>query len=126
MSKVIIIDFDNTIAMSKNVFPETGEPYEGVKESLQKLKDSGFKIKIHSCRTSKDYCWKPRERVMHLHKMSEFMNEHQIPYDEIIDDMDKPIAEFYIDDRAIGFRGNWKKIIEEIEEMGCLIIKKQK
>jgi len=117
VSKVVVIDFDNTIAKSKNVFPETGEPYDGVKDALQKLRDDGFTIKIHSCRTSKDFCWRPSEKAMHLHKMSQFMQEHEIPYDEIIDIMDKPMADFYIDDRAIGFRGDWKEMIREMEQM---------
>ena len=46
----IVIDFDGTICEHK--FPDIGEPMPGVKEALETLKKSGFRIIVHTCRTT--------------------------------------------------------------------------
>jgi hypothetical protein len=46
--------------------------------------------------------------------MEEYLNKHEIPYDIVLNEF-KPLASFYIDDRAIGFRNNWLQVIEEIK-----------
>jgi hypothetical protein len=40
--------------------------------------------------------------------MIAFLEEHKIPYDEIDDGTKgKPLADYYIDDKAIRFTDNW-------------------
>ena len=112
MRKVACIDFDGTIA--KFSYTHIGEPKEGVKEALQKIKDMGYEIHILSCRTSIDLNKYPIDRQQQVRDMAKYLDDHEIPYDKILDE-NKPVAHWYIDDRAIGFRDNWDKIIEEIE-----------
>lgn len=122
---VVIIDFDGTLC--KHCFPFVGDPEPGVREALKMIRELGFIIRIHSCRTAT--YWNKEEyrsvslspnkepREKHIQLIQEFMEENDLPYDEIILDetMDKPVAEFYIDDRAIGYNGDWTQTINELE-----------
>ena len=47
-----------------------------------------------------------------------FLGEFKIelPIDEIITDMNKPFAKFYIDDRNIEYNGDWEEVIKRIKE----------
>lgn len=105
--KIAIIDFDGTLC--KFMFPDVGPIEPNVKEALETLKKAGYIIKIHSCRTAK-YWGRLDERVMHLQLIEKFMREHNLPYDTIILSTDKPIADVYIDDRAIRYDNNWLEI----------------
>lgn len=49
-NRVIIIDFDGTLC--KHCFPVVGNPEPGVREALEKIRELGFIIRIHSCRTA--------------------------------------------------------------------------
>jgi hypothetical protein len=80
------------------------KPLPGAKEAMQRLKDMGYVIYIHSC-NGRDW-------------IAKVLNTHEIPYDYIWDndsDLGKPICDWYIDDRAIGFRGDWNAVLEEID-----------
>ena len=112
MNKVAIIDFDGTITHFS--YPEMGDPQPGVKEALQKIKDMGYEIHIASCRTNHELKKYPIDRTMQVRAMEEYLNEHEIPYDVVLNN-DKALGVWYIDDRGIGFRGDWSKVVEEIE-----------
>ena len=113
--KIAVIDFDGTLC--KFAFPDVGPVEPGVREALETLKDAGYVIKIHSCRTA-TYWNKPVERGIHIHMIYEFLHEHDILYDELIIDptMDKPLATVYIDDRSIEYNNNWLEIAERLKE----------
>ena len=112
MSKIANIDLDNTIA--EWAWPDIGEPKKGVKEALKKLKDMGYYIRIYSCRTSEEVFKYPIDRQEQVRKMGNFLDEHKIPYDEVLN-VNKPIG-IFIDDSAFRFEDNWEKIVEEISE----------
>lgn len=107
--KIAIIDFDGTLC--KFMFPDVGPIEPNARVALQMLRDAGYKIKIHSCRTA-TYWGRPDERAEHIFLIEHFMWQHGLPYDEIITDptMNKPIADVYIDDRAIRYEMNWLHI----------------
>jgi len=109
--KVAVIDFDGTIC--DHAFPECGEPKSGVAEALKKLQDKGYEIHILSCRTCVDLNKHPIDRREQIKTMEAYLNEHSIPYNVVLN-KDKPIADVYIDDRAIGFRDNWDAIVESL------------
>lgn len=111
MKKVVVIDFDGTLC--EFAFPNIGKPKPDVKQALEKLKELGYTIRIHTCGTA--HRWGKEFRILHIRTMEKFLEENEIPYDEIIINMDKPIADWYIDDRAIQYKDNWLDIVQQIE-----------
>lgn len=95
---LIAVDFDHTLV-------DRDKPLAGAKEALQKLRDDGHKILIHSCN---NHDWIQR-----------VLNNNDMPYDYIwsTEDRGKPVCDVYVDDRAIGFRGNWTETLKDIETM---------
>ena len=115
VDKIVVIDFDGTLC--KFAFPNVGPIEPDVKEALETLKAAGYTIKIHSCRTA-NYWGDLFERWKHFDIIEKFMSIHKLPYDQIIIDptMDKPIADVYIDDRAIRYNNNWLQIAQELKD----------
>ena len=114
MSKVIVCDFDDTIC--EWAYPDMGSPKQGVKEAFQKMKDMGYEIHICSCRTNHEVTKYHIDRQVQIREMKKYLEDNRIPYDKVLDN-DKPTAHVYIDDRAIGYRDDWEKVIEELEDM---------
>ena len=113
--KTAIIDFDGTLC--KFEFPDVGPIEPDARIALQMLKDAGYTVKIHSCRTA-TYWNREDERRVHIQLIQDFMKQHELPYDELIMSitMDKPIADVYIDDRAIRYENNWLEIAKRLEK----------
>ncbi len=103
-SKLLAIDFDHTINNNQDI--EEGarfsKPFKGAKESIESFRSKGYKIMIHSCNRKQ---W-----------ILEWMNHWEIPFDYIWDG-DKPVADCYIDDCAVGFRGDWESTTREVEDL---------
>jgi len=114
VTKTVAIDFDGVIAhyagwLGIDIF---GEPISGAKEEIQKMKDMGFYIVIHTAR-------KPTP------SLEKYLKDNGIIYDEINWNSNheypqdggrrKVIADVYIDDRGICFTGNWSGIAEQVE-----------
>ena len=114
--KIAVIDFDGTLCTWN--FPDVGEVQPDAREALLKLKELGYLIQIHSYRTVT--YWDRSEckynRAQHIALIHQFMQDNELPYDELIvnPNMDKPMAELYIDDRAVGYRGNWLDVIRQV------------
>lgn len=101
----IAIDFDGVISdydkfIGKGKF---AKPIEGVVEALAAFKDNGCIIIIHTTRGE-------------VELVGEYLRENKIPFDyincnpvnsELGLNEGKPIADVYIDDRAITFNGKW-------------------
>src|ERR1700729_2927855 len=118
--KRICVDFDGTLC--DHAFPSIGKVKPGAKEALETFKALGYIIIIWSCRTcswDKEIFGYPAEEYyhaldrLHVKEMVEWLAKEQIPYD-IIDDgsKGKPVADFYIDDKAICFKDNWAIIAD--------------
>ena len=87
-----------------------GELIPGAKEALKGLRDAGWRVIIYTTRGSRDL-------------VGAALLESGVPYDYINENPDqppgcsgKPIADVYVDDRAVGFRGDWEKALLEVEQ----------
>lgn len=98
--KTIAVDFDHVICSRK---PEPGHklgpPVEGAREALELLQRTGHKIIIHSCNRSE--------------VIANWMAYFKIPYSTIWVAPGKPVADWYVDDKAIRFR-NWDDTLAQI------------
>lgn len=89
-----------------------GEPIEGVRKSLRYLKYSmGYRIEIYTNRLNKENN-KGYSNTQLRRKVARALLKHKIPFDGIA--LAKPLAEFYIDDRAIRFK-DWPGTIRFIK-----------
>jgi len=95
----IAVDFDHTLV-------ELDTPLPGAKQAMERLKDLGYAIMIHSCNNKG---W-----------IEKVLRANDIPYDYIwnpAEDTGKPACDAYVDDRGVGFTGDWNKVIDEIVNM---------
>lgn len=109
--KTICVDFDGTISQYDGWEGNGnyGDPLPNVVKALHSLKALEYKIIIFTTR-AEDFL------------IAEYLEKHNIPFDEInrnsdnppYSNMGKPIADYYIDDRAIEFKDNWIEIAERI------------
>lgn len=118
------VDVDGTLAESLPVYdPDViGPPFPGAKEFLLALKELGS-ILIYTCRTSED-CSSNKGRIRrNAIVLRGWLKEHDLYYDYIWEDqIGKPIADFYIDDKAITCRPNqfglsYQSTITRIKEL---------
>lgn len=112
----IAIDFDGVLhrySKGWNGGAIYDPPVPGTKAALDKLKADGWKIYIFSTRSNKMF--RKKDEVDQDAAMKTWLTEHEIPFDKIWT-FGKPMADIYLDDRAIGFRGDWEKSMQEISE----------
>ncbi|MDP2189397.1 MAG: hypothetical protein Q8J69_12025 [Sphingobacteriaceae bacterium] len=110
----IAVDFDGVIhAYSKgwNGGAIYDPPVPGTREAMQALRDKGYKIYIFSTRSNKMF--RKKDEIDQDAAMKAYLAEHEIPYDKIWT-FGKPMADIYLDDRAIGFRGDWNEALNDI------------
>ena len=109
---VIAVDFDNTIV--DWIDAETCAVKKGAVRALQNLKDKGCTIIIHTCRIGIAKQNGDVESV--VDGIKRILTEFEIPYDSIYLGT-KIVADAYIDDRAIAFRGDWVAAQSETEKL---------
>jgi len=104
-------DLDGTICHTKKETETYSDvlPLEGAAETLQSLKQQGHYIIIYTARHMKTCNGDVSLVKEKVGKITEdWLAKHEIPYDELI--FGKPLADQYIDDRAIQFK-TWKDLI---------------
>ena len=124
-SRVISVDFDGTIFDFN--YPYVGPIKPGVQAALKSLRDAGWWVVIHSCRTKLQWQEMYTEDsdggliVTPFHKavqMAKILDHYAVPFDEI-SLADKPLALYYVDDRGVSFGcphcgPDWATIAERI------------
>lgn len=111
MPKTICIDIDGTIVHYTEWIDSEhfGDIIKGAPEATHKLHDEGWYIIIYTTRADNE-------------ATKDFLKAHNFYYDALNENPNqpnnaiggKPIADIYVDDRAICFNGNWEKTLKEI------------
>lgn len=116
--KTISVDFDGVLCDLD--YPRVGKIKSGAIEGMRLLRKLGWYIIISSCRSCAwnwDQYYKDQPFVHASERgvfkdMKQFLDDNQIPYDEIDDGTKgKTSADYYLDDRAIRFENNWDEIM---------------
>ncbi|WP_042846695.1 HAD-IIIC family phosphatase [Providencia rettgeri] len=101
--KKLIIDLDGTLTEANTSNYNKVKPYIDVIQKLKEYKKNGFQIIINTARNMRTYEGNIGKINIHtLPTIIEWLDEHEIPYDEII--VGKPWCGhegFYVDDKAI-------------------------
>lgn len=114
----IAIDFDGVLHGYSQGYQD-GEIYDppvpGAAEAMKKMKEQGHYLYIFTTRTNKIFKKKgdDKDEKYQENQIKEWMAKHDIPYDKIWT-FGKPMADLFIDDRAINFAGNWDDTIETV------------
>jgi hypothetical protein len=112
-TKVVAVDFDGVINSYTSGWQgptETDEPVLSAAESLQTLFNRGYKVIIFSTRANTE------EGVETIREYLRKLTENNELADTIEITAQKPIADVYIDDRAVPFTGDWRETLKQIEE----------
>ena len=99
----VCVDLDGTLLYYTNwkgMEGRLGEPRPGAKEFLINIRKFA-KVIIFTARLAEKH--RSDETFNYI---KYWLDEHSLPYDEIYEDRGKPIAEAYIDDRAISIPKN--------------------
>ena len=110
---VVYVDYDGTIIQWADIDEENPKLQPGVVEAMKALKNAGKRIVIFTSRLS--YKWlqsEGRTEWEQYHHVRDVLAKNGIPFDDITGE--KAPAEAYIDDMAIGFRGNWDAVLLEL------------
>ena len=114
--KVVLIDFDDTIAPFGFMFSYP-EPFPGVAEFTKGLRKKGYSIGIFTSRLSPTWiksASKEGESDNFRKKQRRYIQKYCDQFGITFDFMtsEKVPCEAYIDDKAIRFEGNWSEIAE--------------
>ena len=117
--KKIVIDLDGTLTIDAPTSYNEKPPYDQVIAMLKQYKAMGFEICISTARNMRTYQGNIGQINVHtLPGIIEWLDKHQVPYDEII--VGKPwcgFEGFYVDDKAIRPSEFVSKSLEEIQEL---------
>lgn len=101
--KTIMVDLDGVLATEERTFDRPcAQPLGGAREALQKLHDAGHTLIIYTARGWAEYRY-----------TKEWLDKNGFVYDGL--HMGKPIADYWIDDRAIG-HSNWDDTLRQLEQ----------
>lgn len=100
----IVIDLDGTLTLDDGALPYSERrPNTPVIDKLRQYREKGFQVAIFTARNMKTHNKSVgRINAVTLPIILEWLNKHDIPYDEVY--VGKPWADdsgFYVDDRAI-------------------------
>lgn len=109
--KVVAVDFDGTITVENN-YPRIGKIDDEAVRVLKELEANGNHLFLYTCRQG-------RELSAALEVLAEYGLDMQTasPYDYSVAAGRKPIADYYIDDRAFASCGidmDWRRIEESL------------
>lgn len=117
--KRLIMDLDGTITSGESGNYSTATPQADVVEKMREYKAQGFDIVISTARNMRTYEGNVGKiNVQTLPVIIEWLDKHNIPYDEII--VGKPwcgYEGFYVDDKSVRPSEFTKMSLEEINSL---------
>ena len=100
--KTIMIDLDGVLCTEERTFERPlAEPLAGAIEAVRGLRAAGHTVIVYTARN-----W-PEYRVT-----KKWLDDHGFEYDGL--HMGKPVADIWIDDRAVRFT-NWKDVLGQLD-----------
>lgn len=103
MMKNLVVDLDGTLTLLDNNDYSKVSPRKKVIEKLRRYKEEGFTITIATARNMRTFEGNLGKINIHtLPTIIEWLNKHEVPYDNII--LGKPWCGnegFYIDDKSV-------------------------
>jgi hypothetical protein len=114
----IAVDIDDTIVKQEEDFDitEFGIPLPNAIEALNKLRLNGWTIILHSCRTTPDVNPGYDLEILKMNVMM-WADENGVPYDDVWVGEGKPLADVYLDNKAMEFHGDWKLVMQKLEAL---------
>lgn len=117
--KRLIVDLDDTLAVTVKGDYLNSEPINDVIEKLKEYKRQGFEIVINSSRNMRTYESNlGRINIFTLPNIIDWLRKHEVPFDEVY--VGKPwcgFDGFYIDDKSIRPSEFIKYSYEEIQNI---------
>lgn len=102
--RIISLDLDGTLVEDATTIMDLSfRPIKGAREFTRKLKKDGFEIFIYTAR--------PNTQAKEIRNA---LVKNGILFDHVI--CNKIIAHYYLDNRAIRFEGDYKKVLKKIKE----------
>lgn len=103
-SRAVCVDFDGVIAELSEDIAQFGRAIPGAAEAIREIRRWGYRVIIHTARPA---------TPEHALRLGAWLVDHDILFDEINLNSEcewptaKPLADLYIDDRALHFEGDW-------------------
>lgn len=113
---IVDMGFEEWVRRGKRI-DSFGKVVEGAIEVLNILRNLGYKIIIHTCRTTPAfYSGYGYTKLQAVEIVSDTLKELGVPFHEIWAGEGKPIADWYIDNNAIRFE-SWKQVLHDLNEL---------
>lgn len=100
-AKTVMVDLDGVLCTEEAFFDRPlAEPIDGAREAIAKLRAAGYIVVVYTARG-----WNEKRLT------ERWLAEHGFEYDGL--HMGKPVADYWIDDRAIRFT-DWNAALDQI------------
>lgn len=112
----ICVDLDGVLARQEEWLGihHFGDAIPGARKFLLNLRERGFRVVIYTCRCCRNLNFSEDLDIIGLHTLvKNWLRANEMPYDQIYVGQGKPVAMFYVDDRAIEVPENPSK--EELD-----------
>lgn len=98
---IIAVDFDGVIHQRSGTYGKMGEPVEGARDALIRLRKQGHTLIVHTVRgDSPDH-------------VAQWLDKYKFPV--MLVTRQKPVADVYLDDKALHF-DNWRHVLEMLAD----------
>ena len=109
MKEIICVDLDGVLAEDGqwNGVEHFGKVIDGAKEFLENLRQH-YDVVIYTCRFTEGINGIEKAGLLR-NRVRDWLDENELPYDEIFIGQGKPIATAYVDDRGINCSPQYNK-----------------